>query len=120
MARQKNDGKGRIGGRAAGTPNKVNGQVKDWITALLESNREQIEYDLQAMTPQERVKALFGLLGYIVPRQQAISVEDQTKIETEALTAFFNTAPDEAIAAVAAKVVELQQQQLKAQDYGDN
>lgn len=118
MARQKNDGKGRIGGRAAGTPNKVNGQVKDWITALLEDNRQQIEYDLQAMTPQERVKALFGLLGYIVPRQQAISVEDQTKIETDALTEFLNTAPAEAIEAVAAKVVELQQKQLK-QQYGE-
>lgn len=108
MARQKNDGKGRLGGRAAGTPNKVNAQVKEWIGELLENNKQQIEEDLQAMEPTERVKALFGLLGYVVPKQSAISVDDQTKIETEALTNFLNTAPQEAIEHIAAKVVELQ------------
>ena len=74
---------------------------------VLKEDKQQIEEDLQAMEPTERVKALFGLLGYVVPKQSAISVDYQTKIETEALTNFLNTAPQEAIEHIAAKVVEL-------------
>ena len=108
MARQKNDGKGRLGGRTAGTPNKVNGHIKDWISSLLDKNRKQIEADLAAMEPQERVKALFGLIGYVIPKQAAISVEEQTKIEAEALTQWLQNAPAEAIDGIAAKIMEMQ------------
>ena len=46
MARQKNDGRGRLGGRAVGTPNKVSGTLKEWLTSLIDKNRKQIEKDL--------------------------------------------------------------------------
>ena len=36
MARQKNDGKGRMGGRQKGTPNKVTGTVKEWLADLID------------------------------------------------------------------------------------
>lgn len=115
MARQKNDGKGRLGGRSAGTPNKSNAQVKEWIGNLLAKSRTQIEKDLQAMEPQERVKLLFSLVGYVVPKQQAVTIEEQAKIEAEALTQWLQTAPAEAIDGIAAKVMELQQ--IKQQEY---
>lgn len=109
MGRKKNDGKGRLGGRQPGTPNKVSGHVKDWVNELLNKNRQQIEDDLQAMLPQERVKALFGLIGYIIPKQQAISVEEQTQIEADALAVWLQNAPAEAIDGIAAKIMELQE-----------
>lgn len=96
-------------GRPAGKQNKLTTQTKDWITQLIDSNKKQIEKDLKGMDAETRVKALFSLLNYIVPKQQSISIEEQAKIEEEALINFLETAPDEAIEAIAAKVIEMQQ-----------
>ena len=96
-------------GRPAGKQNKLTTQTKDWITQLIDSNKKQIEKDLKGMDAETRVKALFSLLNYIVPKQSTISIEEQAKIEEEALIKFLETAPDEAIEAIAAKVIEMQQ-----------
>lgn len=118
--RQKGDGKGRLGGRAAGTPNKTTGAVKAAISQLVEgylnpqpkTKRSAADFNLQddlaQMQPQERARLITNLAGYIIPRQQALSVEDQTRIEADALTTWLETAPDEAIDAIAAKVLEMQ------------
>ncbi len=96
-------------GRPAGKQNKLTIQTKDWITQLIDRNKKQIEKDLKGMDAETRVKALFSLLNYIVPKQSTISIEEQAKIEEEALINFLETAPDEAIEAIAAKVIEMQQ-----------
>lgn len=75
MARQKNDGRGRMGGRGKGTPNKVTGTVKEWLTALIDKNREQIEADLQQLEPKERLMMLEKLMQYVVPKRQAVGVD---------------------------------------------
>lgn len=71
MARQKNDGRGRIGGRAKGTPNKATVTLRQWITELIDDNREQIKRDLKVLSPAERLKIFMGLLGYIMPKATA-------------------------------------------------
>ncbi len=118
--RQKGDGKGRLGGRAAGTPNKTTGAVKaalakvveGYLTPQAQAKKAGVKYtleeDLEQMLPQERARIITGLASYIIPKQQALSVEDQTRVEAEALTTWLETAPDEAIDAIAAKVLELQ------------
>lgn len=118
--RQKNDGRGRMGGRAPGTPNKTTAAAKTAITGIVEAylstagvkgsdkKRYTLSADLCSMQPQERAKLITGLAVYIVPKQQSLSFEDQTRMETEALTAWFETAPDDAIDAIAARVLELQ------------
>lgn len=68
MARPRNDGKGRMGGRAKGTPNKVTGTVKEWLTDLIDRNRGQIEADLQQLEPKERLAMLEKFMQYIVPK----------------------------------------------------
>lgn len=73
MARQKNDGKGRLGGRAKGTPNKVTSSVKDWIVKVINDNREQMEADLTTLEPKERLQILEKLMSYVVPKQQALN-----------------------------------------------
>ena len=45
MTRQKNDGRGRLGGRQKGTPNKVTATLREWVADLLDRNRERIEED---------------------------------------------------------------------------
>lgn len=73
MPRQKNDGKGRLGGRAKGTPNKSTATFRQWLTALLEKNRKQIEKDIKTLEPEARLRMLEKFMAYIMPKQQAIS-----------------------------------------------
>lgn len=71
MGRKKNDGKGRLGGRAKGTPNKISGTVKEWLQAVIDNNREQFEDDLQSLEPNERIKVISNLFQYVVPKASA-------------------------------------------------
>lgn len=116
MGRKKNDGRGRLGGRAKGSPNKSNNLVRSWIQDLLMKNKTQIDRDLKMMDPYNRVKVLFSLLQYILPKQQAISIDEQKEIETAALTDWLKTAPDEAIDGIAEKVYILQMEDENEED----
>ena len=78
MARQKNDGKGRMGGRQKGTPNKVTASVKEWIAQVIDKNKRQMERDIKALEPKERLQILEKLMQYVVPRQQASTVKIDT------------------------------------------
>lgn len=75
MARPKNDGKGRIGGRQKGTPNKTTKSMREWLTKLLSRNRKQIERDLNSLEPKDRVAMLERLMQYVLPKQQAVKAE---------------------------------------------
>lgn len=88
MARQKNDGKGRIGGRQKGTPNKVTASVKDWVAQVIDKNRRQMERDIKALEPKDRLQMLEKLMQYVVPKQQAVSANvDFNKLSDEQLNA---------------------------------
>ena len=75
MARSKNDGRGRIGGRAKGTPNKITTNTREWLVILLQKQRKQIEKDLKNLTSEKRVQLFERLLQYIIPKQQTMSVD---------------------------------------------
>lgn len=109
MGRKKNDGRGRLGGRQVGSTNKASADLKRFITELLEDNREQIREDFMQLSPYERIKTLSQLAGYVIPKQQAVSIEEQQKAEEEALTEWLKEAPEEAINAISAKILEIQQ-----------
>ena len=70
MARAKNDGKGRLGGSAKGTPNKVSGTVKEWLSDLLTKNRKQIERDIKALSPKDRLLIFEKLMQYVISKQK--------------------------------------------------
>ena len=75
MARQKNDGKGRIGGRAKGTPNKITSTVKDWISQFIDENRNQIEKDIKKLSPKDRLQVFEKLMQYVIPKQQSVRAD---------------------------------------------
>lgn len=119
MSRRKADGKGRLGGRSKGTPNKINAEIKVAFSSLLNDyiargdNKQKgfkfsLEEDLAGMKPEDRAKLITGLAPYIIPKQQALSIEDQTQLEVDALTLWMEEAPDDAIEGIATKVLELQ------------
>lgn len=107
----------KTGGRQKGTQNKTTSAVKEYIAQVLSdymqpapkgSKQPTLSADLAAMLPEDRVRAMTQLAGYVIPKQQALSVAEQTQVEAEALTKWLETAPDDAINAIAAKVLELQ------------
>lgn len=75
MARQKNDGKGRMGGRQKGTPNKKTNSQKEWIRQFLAENREVIAEDWKKLSPKERWTMYEKLTQYVVPKVMATRVE---------------------------------------------
>lgn len=94
MARLKNDGRGRMGGRTKGTPNKVTSELKEWIALLINNGRDEFKADLTRLSPFERVKVYIGLMNYILPKQQAVSAETEAQTGT-GLTIIVESKEDE-------------------------
>ena len=82
MGRVKNDGRGRLGGRSVGTPNKVSGTMKVWLTSLIDKNRKQIEQDLKDLYPKDRLQVIEKLMQYVIPKQAA----QQVKLDFDSMT----------------------------------
>ena len=112
MARNKNDGRGRLGGRAKGTPNKITSSLKEWIEKTLDRERENYLEHLNKLESKEYVKAYNTLLGYIIPKQQAISIDAQIEAEMKQLQRLLETAPDEVVTKIAEKMLEFQSKKI--------
>ena len=82
MPRQKNDGRGRLGGRTAGTPNKdkplktfLREHSLLYFTPDPETGRSQYDLDMEALDPRDRIDAELKLLKYTTPKMQATTVD---------------------------------------------
>lgn len=74
-------------GRPKGKPNKVTGDVRRWLVELIDGNRAQIKKDLKALSPKDRLLVLEKLMQYVVPKQQATTLEvDYSKMTDAQLT----------------------------------
>ena len=123
MAAGRKKGTPKTGGRKAGTPNKATAAIKESIAAVLSSyttpagkgknKKSPLQEDLANMLPAERVRAATQLAGYVIPKQQAITIEEQAQLEADALTLWLQQAPEEAIDAIAARVLEMQARHLE-------
>lgn len=106
--RQKNDGRGRLGGRAKGTPNKVSNDIRLWVESILSKNKAQIELDFACVDPDSRLRFVEKLMAYVVPKKMAVTIEEQMAEEYRQLEAILSKCPQDVIEAIAAKVIELQ------------
>ena len=59
-------------GRPKGSPNKTTQSVREWLTRLIDDNREQIRKDLAALEPKERLQVLEKFMQYTVPKMQSV------------------------------------------------
>ena len=77
MARQKNDGKGRIGGRQKGTPNKTTATMREHIAATWKNYTEsgQFQSDLEALDPATRAVIMEKYAQYISPKMKSVDVD---------------------------------------------
>lgn len=107
---------GNPAGRPKGAKCKVTIKLMERISAIIDNNIGQIEDDLQALCPLDRVKAFASLLNYVLPKQQSIDVGRKIEAEYDALRQLLGSCPEEAINAIANKVMELQEVHLLNKD----
>ena len=77
MARQKNDGRGRLGGRKKGTPNKSTSSLREIITKHWEKYQEsgQFEKDLKELDPATRATIMERYAQYIAPKMKSVDMD---------------------------------------------
>lgn len=98
---------GNPNGRPKGAKNKSTETVKEWLTMLIDKNREQIEDDLQTMLPKERVALFERLMQYVIPKQTQADLNAKIDAERIALAEYIDNAPDEAIDIIAERIMNL-------------
>jgi len=67
----------KTGGRQAGTPNKVTGELREWITDLINENRDKIREDFKKLRPRDRLFITEKLMKYVLPTLQSVEVKDE-------------------------------------------
>lgn len=60
----------KTGGRKAGTPNKITGEIKEVLSEFLQKEINSLPEYFSAIEPKERLEVIAKLLPYILPRQQ--------------------------------------------------
>lgn len=71
------DGRGREGGRTAGTPNKVTHSARSALEKLLLSPKalKQMAKDLEQLTPIQRLQIQEKLFSYVLPKIQSTELQ---------------------------------------------
>ena len=69
----------RIGpGRKPGSLNKNTISIKSNFQKLVEDNLEQLDADLKALSPRDRIKAIIELSRFIIPTLKQVDAEINT------------------------------------------
>lgn len=77
MARQKNDGKGRMGGRKPGTQNKATILNGEMVQALLDKNAERAQAMLDAIDdPNDFWRVYLKLMEFRLPKMSSVDITD--------------------------------------------
>lgn len=63
----------KVGGRRAGTPNKATSSLRNWVRLFVTRNTKQMQSDLDALDPKDRLVMLEKFMRYTIPQQQAVS-----------------------------------------------
>lgn len=77
MARQKNDGRGRLDGRQKGTPNKSTSSLREIISEQWRNYQEsgQFKKDLDSLDPQTRAVVMERYAQYIAPKMKSVDMD---------------------------------------------
>lgn len=62
-----------------GVPNRTTKQVREAFQMLINSNLEQMQSDIDALTPKDRLKFIIDLSKFVLPQLQAVSIDDNER-----------------------------------------
>lgn len=83
MARQKGDGKGRMGGRKAGTPNKLTKEKREMISQFLDGHWEEFEQSFREIDdPVRKCQIMIDLLPFAIPKMASVEYKDTSARKT--------------------------------------
>lgn len=78
--RDKNDGRGRLGGRAKGTPNKITVDAKAVIKDIVNDNAEEARKKLSLIAdPKDWLDMYIKLCSFVLPKLSAVQVDADVK-----------------------------------------
>ena len=76
MARQKGDGRGRLGGRAKGTPNKTTQSMRALLARFCEEHYEDfVDTYERVLNPKERCELYLKAQSFVTPKLNAVDLD---------------------------------------------
>lgn len=83
MPRQKGDGKGRLGGRAKGTPNKTSAATREKITQFVLERWDDflLAYD-SIKDSEKKCQIMVSVLPFTAPKLSSVDYKDTTPGKT--------------------------------------
>lgn len=82
MGRQKNDGRGRLGGRKKGVPNVITGDLRKQLGGGLSERVAEYFKRLDAMEdPSDYCAAFTSMAKAVLPKESSVSIETDRTIE---------------------------------------
>lgn len=94
-------------GRPIGTKNRSTTEIRNAFQLLVSNNLEQLQSDLNKLSPDKRVGYILKMSEFILPKLQTLSLDNQVEIEYKHLESLLMQAPDEAIELLTAKILTL-------------
>ena len=78
--RPKDDRKGRIGGRAPGTPNKITAMTKAAIQNFLDENQEEAwKAWKEIKSPKQKFEMYLKLCEFVIPKMASVELKGEVK-----------------------------------------
>lgn len=59
-------------GRPKGSTNKTTTELRDFISTLIDENREKIISDLAELEPKERIKTILEMMRFVLPTLKGV------------------------------------------------
>lgn len=103
---------GNPSGRPKGARNHATSELIKRIGIVLDESTKRLQDDLYSLQPIDRIKAITGLIGYVIPKKQAISMQQSLDYEYYKLEELLNNAPDEALDKILNKIQELKEREV--------
>ncbi|SHG73663.1 hypothetical protein SAMN05444372_10990 [Flavobacterium micromati] len=69
----------KTGGRTKGTPNRNTTEIREQFQSLINDNLAQMNSDLKALEPKERIKAIIDLAKFVLPTLKATELSTTTE-----------------------------------------
>jgi hypothetical protein len=81
------------GGRVKGSENKATGELRDFISHLVNENKDKLQNDLDMLEPKERVDAFIKLLEFTTPKLQRTQLEGDITHKNHVVVTIENEQP---------------------------